>query len=279
MFHHVLKCHLILGLVLTACGGEMGDTTVEESSSELSIGIAPSIPPLTQIRRDIRATGSLRIIQPANGGQQTLQIEVKNVGNGSVTWPTNAGSVRVRHRTVKATLYPYFKYWDRTSAGGNRLQPGQLGYLKVKLPGNYVKFCHRPRITIDVYRQRQSPASSFDNDKKTAKAPCLGFRTKIEKRTLNETPSSYLKGKTIEQILNSKVSGRPDGKRCKSCHYYGGPNPYQPFNYVDWNTEVTGATWKEYWAWKFLTNTQPSGKKPYGLKKVIRMWAKSGYRK
>lgn len=41
-------------------------------------------------------------------------------------------------------------------------------------------------------------------------------------------PDPAIEGKSLDDVLNSRVSGRPDDLLCSVCHYEDGPYPYRP---------------------------------------------------
>ncbi len=56
----------------------------------------------------------------------------------------------------------------------------------------------------------------------------LTWTTQITSETLGETPASYVDGKTLSDIVNSRETGRPDNQLCSNCHYTTTSFKYKP---------------------------------------------------
>lgn len=56
----------------------------------------------------------------------------------------------------------------------------------------------------------------------------LTWTTPITAETLGEQPAPYLQNKTLSDIVNSRITGRPDNLMCSTCHFITNSNPYQP---------------------------------------------------
>lgn len=46
--------------------------------------------------------------------------------------------------------------------------------------------------------------------------------------TLGTLPQPEINGSVLDDIINSRVSARPDGLLCSTCHFQDGPIPYRP---------------------------------------------------
>lgn len=114
----------------------------------------------------------------------------------------------------------------------------------------------------------------------------------IKAENYGSTPPAHLAGKTISDIVNSRVSGRTDSptpKKCNECHH-----PTAAFSYRGSSGEITPSTSirrsdVSSYRWnmsgtdgiveRFCASTvMGQGSKPTDLETLFRKWAADGYR-
>ncbi|MCB9675726.1 MAG: hypothetical protein H6737_11450 [Alphaproteobacteria bacterium] len=65
-------------------------------------------------------------------------------------------------------------------------------------------------------------------DLEASRVQPLDWTTTIETVTLGKDPEAFIQNDTIDAIINSRVSGRPDDLLCSDCHYAGASIGYRP---------------------------------------------------
>lgn len=123
----------------------------------------------------------------------------------------------------------------------------------------------------------------------TVSAAGLGWSATMTSATMGATPASYLNNKSLKDIVNSVVSGRPDGMKCNSCHTAGTtqrmyrPNTTQP---ITPTTSINrGDAYNSVYRWNMSGSsgivekfcTTPAGK-PAELCAAFRKWAAEGFK-
>lgn len=112
----------------------------------------------------------------------------------------------------------------------------------------------------------------------------LGFQEVIDPDALGLQPGGTLEGKTLYDIVSSRVSGRDDGRLCSECHnqgralgdYWVPSERNSILDALDANTEYAGKAWggSEGWTEGFIANPT----KPDSLKRAFRAWKEAQYR-
>jgi len=315
---------LTVGLA-TACGGASDDSSLEgadelgEGQDSLTFNAAGSTtlqtqytqpiklgfgtifrPPVGPIgpvvvadptpNSDLRPEGAMRYYGPA---QPTLglQIDVTNIGTTPAYGPS--GRVIIAGSIYTATLY---QYWGGTATAANTVNPGERGYLLVRIPPNLLAPCGSYSVQIDVDRNMQTASNAFANDTRSTLAYETGvvcrltWTSPLNAATLGTAPTAAMGGKfaagsSLQDIVSSVYAGRSDGMRCSSCHNSTDVNPYRPpvakngvsAPLVDPFQFYGGAQgWacgSDPWAFRFANTTYP---KPQYLRDALRKWMTDG---
>lgn len=112
----------------------------------------------------------------------------------------------------------------------------------------------------------------------------LSWHAPMSEQTLGVEPDEALRG-TLDQIVNSLVSGRPDALMCSECHYEGGPAAYRPpipqgapSDFAP-DEVIDGASWRDGWADRFIEHGPgEETEKPAYLRAVLNKWLQDGAR-
>ena len=113
----------------------------------------------------------------------------------------------------------------------------------------------------------------------------LAWDDAVDAWSLGTAPQPYIAGDRIGDIVNSRVSGRPDDLMCSACHYEDGPLPYRPpvaANAVsDFGPDdrIDGLTWGENGGWAdVFAKLGPNGgfHKPDYLRSMFFKWKDDG---
>jgi hypothetical protein len=165
--------------------------------------------------------------------------------------------------------------------------------------------CRPMPVQIDLTQEWQTAPGALANDEVLAATPCLSWNTPIDASTLGSKglwesipPNirANLNGRSLRDIVSSRVVARADGNRCSNCHNAGSRYPYRPevsagaqtaiYPYVSFN----GRQWDDVaagggvgWALQFMNRptsggtTPPApGQKPLYLKKIVERWIRDG---
>jgi hypothetical protein len=207
-------------------------------------------------------------------GTHGVQIDVSNAGNV----PANAASGRVRigTSTFTGSLHQYF---GGTATAPNTVNPQEQGYIEVVVPAATVARCGTYDVAIDLDHTMQSgEPDPFSDDAGQAKTPCLTWTTPIDQFTIGQVPDPITVGKTLGDIVSSKVVAREsDKKLCNACHVVGSAHPYSPPpGDIRTGQVIDGQTWAGGWAQAFVM--QPDTVKPPYLKALFAQWVQDGAR-
>lgn len=92
-------------------------------------------------------------------------------------------------------------------------------------------------------------------DAESGRVEPLAWDDVIDADNLGTAPEAYILGDRIGDIVNSRVSGRPDDLMCSTCHYEGGPIAYRPpvapngVSAFGPDDVLDGLTWGENGGW------------------------------
>ncbi|MEZ4318641.1 MAG: hypothetical protein R3F61_14095 [Myxococcota bacterium] len=112
-----------------------------------------------------------------------------------------------------APIGPYDMVDGRTWAGNN----GWGAIFADMGEGRYSEKPVELRIAMERFLEGEA-----------ARVQPLDWTTEITPTTLGQAPEAYIDRDTIDGIVNSRISGRPDALVCADCHYAGGSIPYRP---------------------------------------------------
>lgn len=122
-------------------------------------------------------------------------------------------------------------------------------------------------------------------DQEAERVAPLSWDAVMSEENLGTVADPNVAGRTIADVLNSRVTGRPDGLLCSDCHYSGGTIPYRP-NVVRGapstfgpNDVIDGRPWAgpDGWAERFVaTGPGSSAPKPGYLRSVFFKWNDDG---
>lgn len=108
----------------------------------------------------------------------------------------------------------------------------------------------------------------------------------ITPETLGHLPEPEINGSVLDDIINSRVSGRPDGLLCSTCHYEDGPIPYRPAvpsgdrtSTLGPNDLIEGKSWAQPGGWGdtfAALGPNDSFHKPDYLRSLFFKWTDDG---
>jgi hypothetical protein len=242
---------------------------------------------------DLRPDGTISLLRNPDG-TVLARIGVANIGTKPVS---GTAKVLIGNVSRMATVVA-------APPNSGPILPGFAGTLEATFPS--LSRCTTYSVTIDTDKKLQSGAPSpFKDDKVNAKTTCLEFNTPITTETLGlvagTNPDPLIAGKTIDDIINSRVIARADGNVCSRCHHSAATsNDYHPavaFNqtssmtkntYVSdprannhyaartWAGEPGLAGWAQLFALR--TNNADPGYKPPHLRNLFQRWIDDGAR-
>jgi hypothetical protein len=210
----------------------------------------------------------------SNGnGTVDVDVDVTNQGTKLVLAP-NGVRVSIAGVVYDATL---FQNDDGHASAPNTLLAGEHGYLRAHgVPAGTLAECGQYPVVLDVDHAVQfGQPDPFGNDARAIATPCImHWNTPITKERFGVEPPPWLAGKSLSDIVNSKVSGRPDGMLCSGCHHTGSGHPYSPDLSVPMGpaTVVDGQTWGSGWGAVFAQQSI----KPQPLKDAFTKWRNDG---
>jgi hypothetical protein len=225
------------------------------------------------------------------GGTPTLGLQIDVTNRGVVPAYGPAGRVIVAGVVLNVALY---QYYGGTSTQSNTVNPNERGYLKTEVPANLLTSCAGYTVSIDIDRNIQTGDSSvFANDTATVSTICpLTWTSPIDTLHLGYPPAPEHAGKTLQNIVSSFQSGRPDGVLCSHCHnrfpnstypgIYYKPNVNQdeaPFAFDPYNVIGGNYGWgsgNPRWAQLFID--LPVSRYPHteALKSLFYKWLNDG---
>lgn len=62
----------------------------------------------------------------------------------------------------------------------------------------------------------------------SARVEPLHWTDPVTRENVGGEPDPNIAGRSLDDVLNSRVTGRPDNLLCSECHYTDGPFPYRP---------------------------------------------------
>jgi hypothetical protein len=213
------------------------------------------------------------VSQILDNGDGTVDAFVDVTNQGSEGIATDQG--------VQLTINGYLTAGALYDSAGaqvpvNTLPAGDKGYIRVRVPSNVIAECGQYSIVIDTNHKVQSgQPDPFGNDQRNMQTQCImKWNAPITKARFGQDPPAWLADKSLSDIVNNRVSGRPDGALCSQCHFPGSGHPYSPPNTGNLQpaTEVNGQTWGSGWGAVFAQQSI----KPQPLKDAFTKWRDDG---
>lgn len=115
----------------------------------------------------------------------------------------------------------------------------------------------------------------------------LLWDTPITLQTVGMDPDEHVAGGRLVDVINNRVSARPDGKLCSECHYPGSAAAYRPPVDLDHahdiqpDTVVDGRPWSgnDGWAARFIAHGPGAEtEKPAYVRELFQVWLDDGGR-
>lgn len=281
-------CVFSAHLRVQAQSGRYGDSYVPDRSAigrvidsmtNVDLGPAPSIAP--QLMLD----GTMRFYA-SSGGQDTVQIDLTNHGLSPATEPQVA--VELLGNPFDGALY---QYWGGTATDAYTINGGERGFVHVKVWRGALQECASYQVIVRFPVQNVALTGTI-----ATQCP-LRWTTPIDAQRLGATPDPLVLGKTLEDIVSSRVQGSNKGL-CSNCHnrdtaqppYYkpdiarGATTLIQPLDAI--GNHIGSPDGKASWAYGGITNGGSyyswaewfisRNDKPEGLKQVLRKWIADG---
>jgi hypothetical protein len=219
---------------------------------------------------DIQLDGSMRVRAPypADGPTQVVNIYVHNVGRADATEPFITIYVG-DELAVRGALMNF-----NTNPDLNTLKPGEGGVVYAEFPVGVLQECNSVALAIEMHA-----VSAYRPATIAAYCP-LRWSTPITAQRLGYEPNPRIAGTTLDDIVNNRVSVRPnDEYRCWSCHFTGSPHPYapDPLLSITLTAEINGKFWGgqvQSWAYS-LAQQSDQYKAPY-IKALFTKWLADG---
>ena len=231
--------------------------------------------------------GSMRFYRSGNGLTDVVQIDVTNQG----LLPATETEV-----AVGLSSYPFtgtlYQYWGGTATTANTVNGGERGFVHIDVWPGVLQECQSYQVSLGLPAQGTILYGSI-----ATQCP-LRWTTPITAQRLGATPDPLVAGKTLQDIVSSRVQGSAKGF-CSSCHnrdaglppYYK-PNiargattligPYDdignhigsPDGTASWAFGGTTPSGGSYYSWAewFISRND----KPQGLKQVFAKWLADG---
>jgi hypothetical protein len=286
----------IPGALLRAEAQEFSDSvTASAELSGLSRSIASTVvktsttidPDTLSLAPRLELDGTMRFYAGASSQIDVVQIDVTNHGFSPATEPQV--SVGMWSDAFAGTLY---QYWGGTATDAYTINGSEHGYVRVEVWRGVLQECRSYDVSIDL---------PFENEvlSGTIATQCpLRWTTPIDAQRLGATPDPLVQGKTLEDIVSSRVQGSAKGF-CSNCHNKdAGPQPYykpnnaagattliEPFDEIGdhvgspnglstWAFGGAAANGGYYYSWAewFISRSD----KPEGLKQVFAKWIADG---
>jgi hypothetical protein len=137
----------------------------------------------------------------------------------------------------------------------------------------------KPEFLRAVFRRWLADGRKFKEE--------LRWNTPLTISTLGEEPNEFVAGGTLVDVINDRISARPDAKLCAECHYPGSVAAYRPPLPEDRDADigpddvVDGLPWagEGGWAEKFIGHDANAElEKPAYLRDVFTIWLADGAR-
>lgn len=243
--------------------------------------------PLPMLAAHLVLDGTMRFYGAASGQADVVQIDVTNQGLSPATEPEV--SVGLWSYPFSGTLY---QYWGGTAATPNTVNGMERGFIHVEVWPGVLQECRSYDVSVALPVQATILTGTI-----ATQCP-LRWTTPIDAQRLGSTPDPMIAGKTLEDIVSSRVQGSTKGL-CSNCHnkdsgeppYYkpniprGATTLIEPFDELghhigspnglaSWAFGGTNASGGTYYSWAewFISR----GDKPPGLKAAFIKWIADG---
>jgi hypothetical protein len=224
----------------------------------------------------------------SSGSADVVQLDVTNAGLLPATEPEV--TVEIGDQPFDGKLY---QYWGGTATDPDTVNGGERGYVRIEVWPGALQECESYPITLRLPVQSDALKASI-----ATQCP-LRWTKPIDAKRLGATPDPLVAGKTLEDIVSSRVQGSPKGF-CSNCHnrdaglppYYkpnvppGSTSLIEPFDQIgnhigsptgqaSWSFGGTSSNGGTYYSWAewFISRND----KPEGLKQVFRKWIADGW--
>lgn len=231
--------------------------------------------------------GTMRFYHSGNGQSDVVQIDVTNQGGLPAT--ESEVSVGLLSYPFAGTLY---QYWGGTATMANSVNAGERGFIHIEVWRDALQECRSYSVSVAL------PAQDTILYGTLATQCPLRWTTPIDTARLGTTPDPLVAGKTLQDIVSSRVQGSAKGL-CSNCHnkdaglppYYrpniprGATTLIQPFDLIgnhigspdgqaSWAFGGTVPNGNYYYSWAewFISRND----KPEGLKQVFAKWLADG---
>ncbi len=261
--------------VLAFSSVNASDTTGYQTRCNLSHAVPPAP------GRDIAPSGAMRFYYQ-NTVTVGLQVDVYNVGELPVTGAS--AKVVIGPQTYTGALYHYF---GSSPSGANTVNPGDRGYIKVDVPRGVLQECASYTVHIDPNHALQAATPDpFANDTQQVSTQCgVTWTAPISTKNV-ANPDALIVGKSLQDIVSSRVIARADGHRCSDCHFATSGLAYSPPITKGAQTLLLpsqnlggGRTWAgaDGWGVHFIgQGPGTGGNKPQYLRDLVAAWRQQG---
>lgn len=143
-------------------------------------------------------------------------------------------------------------------------------------PGGQAHF-EKPEFLRTVFRRWIADGRKFKEE--------LRWDAPLSVSTLGEEPNAFVAGATLVDVINDRISARPDARLCAECHYPGSAAAYGPALPEDRERDigpddvVDGRPWAgpDGWAERFIAHGPDAQlEKPAYLRNVFSVWLADG---
>ncbi len=187
------------------------------------------------------------------------------------------------HFDQSITLYrPEYPQWSVEDIGpydilDGRTWAGRTGWAAIFERQHEDALVEKPpelREAFRVWREAEA-----------ARTEPLGWTDPVSEERIGVPPDPAIADRTLDDVINSRVSGRPDDLLCSACHYRDASIPYRPDIEQDASsafgpdTVVDGRTWAGAGGWAIVfTRLGGNGTfhKPDYLRATLFKWYDDG---
>jgi hypothetical protein len=274
------------GLQATLDPGSKRAALTESMSFETSTALDPT-KPVPVLAARLALDGTMRFYPAAGGQADVVQIDVTNQGFSPAA--ESEVSVGLWSYPFSGTLY---QYWGGTATTPNTVNGTERGFIHIEVWPGVLQECRSYEVSVALPVQDTILTGTI-----ATQCP-LRWTTPIDAQRLGSTPDPLIAGKTLEDIVSSRVQGSAKGL-CSNCHnkesgeppYYkpniprGATTVIGPFDeighhigspdgYASWAFGGTSANGGTYYSWSewFISRSD----KPQGLKVAFSKWIADG---
>ena len=244
-------------------------------------------PRVPRLAPKLELDGTMRFYGASNGQADVVQIDVTN--QGALPASESKPTVGLFGYAYAGTLY---QYWGGTATAANTVNGGERGFIHIEVRRGALEECRSYSLSVALPNQGTTLYGTI-----ATQCP-LRWTTPIDAARLGATPDPLIAGKTLQDIVSSRVQGSPLGL-CSNCHnrdaglppYYrpniarGATTLIEPFDAI--GNQVGSPDGTASWA---VGGTQPNGNtyyswaewfmsrndKPPALKQAFAKWRADG---